>query len=229
MDPQRQYAQLLTLWSEGSKLFRRQKHYRSRKDDRWDGWWRLGRRMVERGLSVLPVPLASPMLVAAVGERWFTIAGLSDVEKGIARDPVIILRHRAEAALHWDGRWSLHHDLALRLGPKGWRMLLEWPRPGCCEILTVSSVEASLTLIGAVGRHPAMFKELPLADWELASQMLRHPGRRFPASHPLPVELGFRFDRHREEAWYQGQDEDSVQCASRSSGGGTPGGRGINV
>ncbi len=202
MDPQRQYAQLLTLWSEGSKLFRRERQYRSRQADSWDGWWRLGRRMVERGLLVLPVPLGSPILLAAVQDLWFTVAGLEDVDVGIARGPVLIRTEGTDWALRWDGVWHVRSDLALSLGQRGWRMLVQWPSPSRKQPWQVADMHQALMVIGAVNRRPEIFRGLDMEDWEVASMLLRHPQKRCRWPHPLPARFGFFYDG--QEAWYQG-------------------------
>ncbi len=210
MDPQRQYAQLLTLWSEGSKLFRRDRHYNRRQQDEWDAWWRLGRRLVERGLMVLPVPFPEPILLVEDGARWFTLATASGVNSGVARGDTVVVTADGSSVLAWDNRWTVRMDLALRLGMRGWDTLMHWPDKWGTPGWTCDSLDAALTLLGALQRTPKPFQTMPMADWTLAARMMRHPERRFASGHALPWEHGFCYDAETAESWWERQDEDSV-------------------
>lgn len=210
MDPQRQYAQLLTLWSQGTKLFRREAQYREY-DARWDAWWRLGRRLVERRLLVLPVPLQEPVLVAATESHWFTLASAPDVEDGITRGPVVVVADPDSGpALHWGNYWSVRYDVALQLGLRGWDALLTWPRRQASAAWQADDVDAALTVLGALHRHPYIFHAVPMQDWVVAARLVRHPGQRRSVTAPLPASVGFRYDVATGQAWWPGQDEDSV-------------------
>lgn len=209
MDPQRQYAQLLTLWSQGSKMFRRSQHLLKHRDEGWDSWWRLGRRLVERRMTVLPLPLPDPYLLVGTESEWFTLcpAGLQDV--GVARGQVIEVAPDGSDALCWQGRWTIRMDVALRLGQRGWDTLCRWPREDAPRV-TIAGLDGALTLLGALGRWPTLFAALQPEDWALASELLRHPMRRLEAPRPLPESWGFCWEAETHEAWWQRQDEDSV-------------------
>ncbi len=213
MDPQRQYAQLLTLWSQGSKMLRRARQLEGRRDPEWDAWWRLGRRLAERQLIVLPVPGSEPILAVSTDRYWFTLSPVALRRVGTTGHHSIAVTPIGdeEAALAWSPEgWTVRMDTALRLGEKGWNTLCQWP--GCSTGLpwSVDDVDQALTLLGALNRHPGLMSRIPRQHWAVASQMLRHPLHPVPCSSPLPEALGFRYSPDRQTAWWEPQDEDSV-------------------
>ena len=212
MDPQRQYAQLLTLWSQGSKLFRRDRHYRRVAESDWEAWWKLGRRLVERQLIVLPVPGRSfPVLLVGGVDFWITLVD----ERFCAQSDVFLhgigIIGAESGALRWDGHWTLQMELALRLGERGWKTLMHWPHASQGGVLEVSSIDESLTLLGALRRNPRVMDTLSMEDWVLASHLIRHPRIGMASDHGLSPDAGFRYDVETGILWWTGQDEDSVQ------------------
>ncbi|MCY0879268.1 MAG: hypothetical protein OWU84_10045 [Firmicutes bacterium] len=228
MDPQRQYAQLLTLWSQGTKMLRRAQHHALPYSAAWEWWWRLGRRLVERRMAVLPVPLNEPALLVGLSEgEWFTLLS-SATAPDVARigRALIVWRDGPAALAYQDERWCVRLDVASALGQRGWRTLVRW-RPA--EPVTAATRAAAETVLGALDRYPALFGAISPDLWVTAAFLLRHPGQRLPSVAPLPAEWGFRYDGATETAWWERQDEDIVRSARRSPGGGAPGGRGVDV
>ena len=82
------------------------------------------------------------------------------------------------------------------------------PKPQ--EDFGVENRDQALMLLGALERMPSLFRLLPAPDWLVAAGLMRHPGRRQAALRPLPEHWGFQFDAKSGEAWWTGQDEDSV-------------------
>ncbi len=209
MDPQRQYAQLLTLWSQGSKMFRRAQQSPGRWDSQWDAWWHLGRRMVERGLTVVPVPMTPPYLLVDIEGQWFTVCPPEGAQTNVAHHIIVVARDDAPA-LTWDGRWQTSWGLALRLGRHGWGTLLNAPK-ALASPLRVGTVDHALTLLGAMRAKPGLFRQLSAEHWEVAATLMRHPGHRIALASPLPASWGFQYDALAQQAWWERQDEDSVQ------------------
>ncbi|PSR22038.1 MAG: hypothetical protein C7B45_08540 [Sulfobacillus acidophilus] len=209
MDPQRQYAQLLTLWSQGSKMFRRAQQLSDHWDSQWDAWWHLGRRLVERGLTVVPVPLTPPYLLVDIEGQWFTLCPPKGANTGVAHRVIVVARDDVPA-LRWDGVWNTSWSLAMRLGRHGWTTLGSAPPP-LESPLCVATVDQALTLLGAMRRKPALFRQLSAQHWIVAAALMRHPGLRLATASPLPASWGFGYDPLTHEAWWERQDEDSVQ------------------
>ncbi len=207
MDPQRQYAQLLTLWSQGSKMFRRSRYLDQDGAVSWEKWWRLGRHLVERHLVVLPVPLADPYFLVGVGEQWLTLCPRQTGDIGIAKGLIVAVEDAEVPALSFDGQWVVSLELAQRLGKRGWHTLIQWKSPGR---LRVQTLDQAFTLLGALERWPRLFSEISREQWVKASQLMRHPGQRMSSAMELPVQWGFRFDAETGEIWWERQDEDSV-------------------
>ena len=210
MDPQRQYAQLLTLWSQGSKMLRRAQQLEGQRDPEWDAWWRLGRRLVERQLTVLPVPGSGPILAVSTQRYWFTLSSARLRKVGTAGHHSIAVAE-AGTALSWSPEgWTVRMDTALRLGEKGWNTLCRWPGSLMGPPWTVDDVDQAVTLLGALDRQPGLMSRIPMQQWAIAAHMLRHPLHPVPCSAPLPEALGFRYSPERQTAWWEPQDEDSV-------------------
>ncbi len=201
MDPQRQYAQLLTVWSQGSKMFRRSQYLDIGYNPEWNVWWRLGRRLVERGLTVLPVPTAYPTLVIATQGDWFTLCPADHRRDGLAKGVVVGVSGADAPALRFDHGWIVSHDTALRLGMRGWSTLVRWAGE-LDTVLTVPEVDRALTLLGALGRLPLLFRAIDVGDWVAAAVMLRHPARRMSMARPLPECWGFHYDAASKQAWW---------------------------
>lgn len=210
MDPQRQYAQLLTLWSEGSKVFRRKAFLTGDREEAWELWWRIGRRLVERGLMVLPMPLAVPSLFVATENRWWTLIDEQHVSSEMVHGQVIAVRTECQPALSWTGYWGVSVEMILRMGEHGFSTLIEWPTHKFSGELSVDALDHAVTLIGALHRTPALFHALALDDWVTAARLVRHSGMQLKVSNPLPREWGFRYDTEQHLAWFERQDEDSV-------------------
>lgn len=191
-------------------MFRRSRHLRIAYDSSWDCWWRLGRRMVERHLTVLPVPLESPRFLVGLSDRWFVVCPESTARDGVANRLIIAIADGGANALTWSRGWILSGDLALSLGQRGWNALVTGAVPAADADFLVERMDEALVLLGAMGRMPALFRFLPSSDWVLAARLMRHPSRRMAAVRPLPSSWGFQFDADSGEAWWSRQDEDSV-------------------
>jgi hypothetical protein len=190
-------------------MFRRSQYLDKRKSSPWDAWWRLGRRLVERRLAVLPVPLDVPALLVGAPGVWFTVCPENWTGHGVVKPPLIGVYETGGEALVWQsGHWTVSFETALALGIRGWDALVQGVKPDSPVSCPTSS--DALTLIGAMGRQSAVFHALNGADWPLAARLMRHPHRRAPADHPISERWGFRYDETSHEAWWDGQDEDSV-------------------
>lgn len=212
MDPQRQYAQLLTLWSQGSKVFRRARHYNGwDRADRWDAWWKLGRRLVERGLTVVPLPLIEgpALMVGFPGDRegWLSLA---DVQ--ISDWPLIFPGGIGVCiegpALGWtEGGLVVNMSLLRRQGQRGLQTLsrIASAKP------FVSRVDRAETLLAAYARFPEAFSSVPAQDWSFLAFLWRHRGesRPYAAWGEVAPSPWVMWDaRTRGFRW--SQDEDSV-------------------
>lgn len=192
-------------------MFRRSQHIDKQTDPEWNAWWRLGRRLVERRLVVLPMPLNPPYLIAALPEStgWFVLSRADQVYRGVAHESAVIgVELSQTSALRREGgHWLVSFPLALSLGPKGWAALLSHEP---AAVLDVPDQTTAVTVIGALGRHPRLFDAIEPQDWCLAARLMRHPGKRLAASQALNPSWGFQFDAVTGEAWWERQDEDSV-------------------
>ncbi|MDA8195430.1 MAG: hypothetical protein M0Z53_15760 [Thermaerobacter sp.] len=215
MDPQRQYARLLTLWAESAKSARRMDHLAPGRWPReWDPWWRLGRRLVERGMDVLPVPGVFPVLLVAwdqtaPGRSWAALVDAGDAQGRL------VYRHAIRIALAPDAPalegdrlgWLVSRDLALLLGARLWRTLIEWPDHPCGRW---PENDQALAILGALAARPAAFRQAPTDDWSVLARLWRHRGipQRIPSWHQDPP---YRWvHRVADRYVWPSQDEDSV-------------------
>jgi len=220
VDPQRQYAQLLTLWAKGSKTFRRFDQHPEGFQSEWDLWWRLGRRLVERQFHVLPIPgLPKPVLVVAWSNYQIFLAD---------RD---LKEWRAELPEAWWGDrrptpvWRVNaHDATfsltflMRWGQRGFTAW-ERVRPSALaasgedETIVADSIDDGLTILGALIRYPRVFSHLPPSAWAWAGRLVRHPGtwQQVPqVPDGLATISGMAYDPRTDRWCWLGQDEDSV-------------------
>ncbi len=215
LDPQRQYAQLLSVWAQGTKAARRINHrQRGEWSDTWEVWWRLGRRLVERRLEVLPLPTPSPvLLISWLNEhnllKWATLAAADDQKAFEVYRHVIRIAQPNSPALQVDADgWILTHVLAGSIGRRTWTTLLQWDNP---PTLVCDGVSDALTLLGALQAHPAKFRRSSVADWAVLAHLWRHRGA--PQKVPLSFDgQTYGWIRCQDDRWvWPRQDEDSVQ------------------
>lgn len=183
LDPQRQHAQLRTLWAEGNKTLRRLDHYRRGQFpvEQVELWWNLGRTLAERGLMVQALPVdAGTWLVG--GRRssgrsfWLTLV---DAHAVLAADG-----HRHVVGIDFDpgapawranaGRHTLAARLARRMGEglwavidraRGWPLDQEWP-----------DIDETLTMLAAIAQEPDRFNPGWQHDWSRLARLWRHRG-----------------------------------------------------
>lgn len=235
LDPQRQYARLLTLWAVSAKASRRMEYLaRGRWPAAWHDWWRLGRRLSERGLAVLPVPGVRPVLFVGFdgpgqSTGWLALTPPDDEAAGkIFGAAVGVDMHSGAPALVIDqGRWVVSVHLALRMGQKLWRVFLA---PPPLESAKWTNLDDALTLLGAMVIRAGVFERAPLEDWMPLARLWRHRGVAQQLG-PWPGSTRYAWIRRLADGRYlwPGQDEDSVHSACRSPGGRASGGRRTDV
>lgn len=185
LDPQRQHAQLLTVWAQGNKAFRRWQHNRTHDYAPWaefEPWWNLARKLEEKGLIARMFPAPHPViLVSGVGrhhDAWFAVVSDAILWQDVFKQIVVI--HPGHEALAWDsGRFTVSMACAARLGTKHWEVLREtgegalyglqrtvWKPLGVAiEILTLLTLKSR-------GRQ-----RWALEDLESLAKLFRHRGQ----------------------------------------------------
>lgn len=182
LDPQRQHAQLLGLWSQGSKLFRRLGHEGALKGPertRLEALWNLARLLEERGFAVRLVPAPSlPLLLLADGGGWWTLVPRS-AEPGVVRavrHPLgIDLEPGAPALAVQDGGVTLALSVWRRIGSRSLRGLLAMAASASAD-LRVAAEEEALVLLAAFAEVGGRLAGAPSADWPLLARLWRHRG-----------------------------------------------------
>jgi hypothetical protein len=185
LDPQRQHAQLLGLWSQGSKLIRRLGHrgYGASFDlDRVERWWNVARRLSERGLAVQILPLEPPVVLVAWGkgkESWLTLVDATGIE---AEDPTLYHRllmvHFDEQApaLSFSGEGPrVAARTLLRLSERTLRTLIRIGEESAQRV-SVADLNDALVVLAAWQQEPRMMERAPGSDWIWLARLWRHRG-----------------------------------------------------
>ncbi len=195
LDPQRQHAQLLGLWSQGSKALRRLNHFgylNGASLTQTEHWWNLARRWEERGivLRLLPVvPPAGLLMWGALTDEWSTLVEARELERyatAIYRHPLgIDFRPQASAlTMTPDGPTILSLTLCQRLSAS----LVHTTgalsrRPGVD--LRLVNVDQALEVLAAWRHAGGAMSRVAPADWAAAARLWRHRGQAIVVSGDL--------------------------------------------
>ncbi len=184
LDPQRQHAQLLGLWSQGSKLVRRLEHRgygETLQLEFVERWWNIARQLSERGLTALVLPLRPPVLLVAYGfgkTRWVTLVDRAGVE---SFDPTIYhhlltVDFGEGPALYLGAERSVLSDqLLLRLSVKTLATMAELSERHS-RAVTVEAVPDALVVLAAWHHVPEAMARVDEEDWIPAATLWRHRG-----------------------------------------------------
>lgn len=196
LDPQRQHAQLLGLWSQGSKLLRRFEYYGGERESlaAVTHWWNLARALQERNIAVLLLPVAPPLGLVGWGTGKHDWCTLVDVQRVADRPDPELYHHpmavnfadeasalivRGEAPILSDRllrRFSARSlgavaDLVQQMGPS--------------DALEIGGVEAALVVVAAWSKAPDLMRRIRVEDWEAVAQFWRHRSSGRPISEIL--------------------------------------------
>ncbi len=223
MDPQRQHAQLLAVWAQGNKAFRRWQHYRPLDYAPWgefEPWWNLARKLEEKGLVARLFPAPNPViLVSGLGanaETWCAVVSDAVPWREIFKQIVTI--HRGPEALAWNAReFTVSMACAARLGRAQWGVLAHQEHfSGITGSMTWEAVEEALnilTMLAKNRRRPAWWT---LEDLEALARLWRHQGHpqkvvlEEPTRYPWVKIVQTRDGQRYEWPSVHGQDEDIV-------------------
>ncbi len=220
LDPQRQHAQLLTVWAQGNKAFRRWQHHRAQDYAPWaefEPWWNLARKLEEKGLVARMFPAPHPViLVSDVGHHhnaWFAVVSDAIRWQDVFKHIVVI--HPGSEALAWDsGRFTVSMACAARLGTKHWDVLRETPvAPDGLTRMAWAPLGVAIEILTLLTLKPRGRKAWALEDLESLAKLFRHRGQpqsvilkdptRYAWIKTLPTSDGQRYE-------WPGQDEDIV-------------------
>lgn len=182
LDPQRQHAQLLGLWSQGSKLFRRlgqEGVLQGAERIRLEAVWNLARLLEERGLAVRLVPGPSgPLLLLANDRGWWTLVvrpAEPAVLRAVRRPLGIDLDPSAPALVIRGGEVTLALGVWRRIGANSLDGLASMAAVAA-DSLRVASVDAALVLLAAFSAAGRRLQHAPSADWPELARLWRHRG-----------------------------------------------------
>lgn len=223
LDPQRQHAQLLTVWAQGNKAFRRWQHYEPQGSAPWaqfEPWWNLARKLEERGLVARVFPAPQPVvLVSGLGrhqDAWCAVVADANPWRDIFRHIVVI--HPGPEALAWDSeRFSVSMACAARLGRTHWEVLAheEESPPGSVH-RKWEPIGVAIDILSLLSAKPRLLRPRGLEDLEALAQLFRHRGHaqnvvlQQPTRYPWVKALTTRDGQRYEWPVAHGQDEDIV-------------------
>lgn len=216
LDPQRQYAQLLTLWAQGNKIVRRQTNGQPHAPSL--AVWQLGQSMVSHGVQVLPVCLDPAIILVSPAQEDALWCVLVDREFGV-HNPSLFRRmlwldRDRTHALTVGPVWSVSMELARVLGVRQWITLCRWVTkdPGRAVLPTKTD---AITVLAGLAHHPTRIGKAPVEDWLGLSRLWRHQGtwQVAPITHPDAYSW-LAWDRASNKYLWPSsmtKDEDSVQ------------------
>ncbi len=180
LDPQRQHAQLLTVWAQGNKMFRRWQHYRAQGFEQWrefEQWWNLARKITERGLLAQLFPGPSPVILAGgLGKNqdgWVALAAPEAYWPEVFKRLVII--HQGQPAMEWTDHFSVSMECAALFGLRQWNMLARLTELALSEKSTLwTSPHTVLDVLSMLDHELGRLKPLCLEDLEPLSRLWRH-------------------------------------------------------
>ncbi|PSR25319.1 MAG: hypothetical protein C7B47_12510 [Sulfobacillus thermosulfidooxidans] len=177
LDPQRQYAQLLTLWAQGNKILRRQTN--GQPDARVLQSWKLGQSVASHGIEVLPLSLEPTIFLLAPTPTDALWCVLVDRDYGMHNSQLfrrmLWLDHKEQPALHAGPIWSISENLAKKLGVIQWKILCQWMDKACDDVEWPENWQA-ITVLAGLSHQPQLIGQAPAQDWLGLSQLWRHQG-----------------------------------------------------
>lgn len=199
LDPQRQHAQLLGLWSQGSKLVRRLEYrgYRDRLElNRAERWWNLARALSERGLVVQLLPLSPPVALVAFDSGktgWVTLvdeAGAEVSDPALYHRRLIVQAEDAPALMLGVGGPRLSELLLRRLSAKTLGTLMMLAEDCECR-LAVGSVPDALVLLAAWRSAPEQMSRVEPGHWAAVAKLWRHRGQAIASATDFSTRYPF--------------------------------------
>ncbi len=178
LDPQRQYAQLLTLWAQGNKIIRRQTN--GQLDSTTLATWQLAQSIASHGVAVLPVSLDPAIVLISPdqeGQVWGVLVdkGWGQNNARFFRHMLWLDRHSAPALSVGPLAWSLSRELAVGLGIRQWLTLCRWSEKRCDAVDFGTKSEAT-TVLAALAHQPLRMGKAPSQEWLGLSRLWRHQG-----------------------------------------------------
>ncbi len=184
LDPQRQHAQLLGLWSQGSKALRRLNHfgYLNRAAfAQTERWWNLARQWEERGVMVRLLPVVPPAGLLKWGsgtDEWSTVIDAGELDRystAIYRHPLgIDFRPRADAVtMSADGPTIFAATLCRRLSASLVHTAGMLSRRAGLDLRLVE-VDHALEVLAAWRQVPRAMARVAPEDWAAAAHLWRH-------------------------------------------------------
>lgn len=182
LDPQRQHAQLLTVWAQGNKIFRRWQHFRRDEYAPWstfEMWWNLARRLTERGLVAQMFPGPGPIIVVGgLGrkqDQWLVLVTPEQYWPEVFSHLVVV--HLQTPAMTWSDHISLSYDCAVRLGNRHWNVLLRLADKMAEDNgISWSSIHTAIDVLALIDREYGRLQPLCGKDLTPLAQLWRHRG-----------------------------------------------------
>lgn len=182
MDPQRQHAQLLTVWAQGNKIFRRWQHFHREEYAPWsifEVWWNLARRLTERGLVAQMFPGSEPVIVVGgLGnkqDQWLVLVTPKQVWPEVFSRVVVV--QLETPAMTWSDHISLSYDCAVRLGNRHWNVLLRLTHKMAGDnSISWSSIHTAIDVLTLMDREYGRLQPLCGKDLAPLAQLWRHQG-----------------------------------------------------
>lgn len=196
LDPQRQHAQLLGLWSQGTKLVRRMQHrgYRDRLNlVQIQRWWDLARSLSERGLVVQILPLSSPVVFVgfAPGKQgWVSlvdVTGVDAIDASLYHRPIAIDFAPAAPSLRLDGTGPILAEAMVRkLSGKSLKALMDLVAvTGGRDTVTIDRAQDAEVVLAAWHFVPQMMRQARANDWVALARLWRHRGQALTIDRAL--------------------------------------------
>ncbi len=177
LDPQRQYAQLLSLWAQGNKIIRRQTN--GQFDAPVLRIWQLGQSMASHGVNVLPISLDPAIVMISSDHQGVVWCVLVDKEWGQSHSDLfrrmLWLNKRTAPALSTGEVWSVSMDLASRLGRSQWSTLCQWIKKDV-DVAEIDTESDAITVLAGLTHQPYRIGKASAQDWSGLSRLWRHQG-----------------------------------------------------
>lgn len=223
LDPQRQHAQLLTVWAQGNKAFRRWQHNRAHDYAPWaefEPWWNLARKLEEKGLVARMFPAPGPVILVSGGGRrrdaWFALVSDAVLWQDVFKHIVVI--HPGQEALLWEsGQFTVSMACAARLGAAHWEVLRETAQAlEGLQRMVWEPIGVAIEILSLLTQKPPRRIPWDVEDLESLAKLFRHRGQpqqvalkdpgRYVWIKTVPTANGQRYQ------WplALGQDEDIV-------------------